>query len=172
MYILSVNRDRLLPRISHSCIDTYVDIPCTNNRGWVIILYLSQVSSNGPKDILGITLLSAYTLYYPVYTWCKPRQAKLSNGVKIPDVVDWAQWLSSELWAQFWAHWAQFSRKTELSSELSSQESTLEKGYCKTVTGKLYWQWITDLARTCIVKQKMLWCFTNLRGFVLNTSNA
>ena len=65
MYILSVNRDKLLediPRISHSCTDAYVDIPCTNNQGWVLPC-LSQVSSDGPKDMPGITLSSAYTLY-------------------------------------------------------------------------------------------------------------
>ena len=40
---------------------------------------LSQIDSDGPKDIPGITLSSAYTMYIPV--------TKLSSGVKIPDVA-------------------------------------------------------------------------------------
>ena len=67
-YLLPFNWDKshwVIPQISFHATDTYRDIPCTNNPVWVIQWpCLSQVSSDGPKDIPGITLWSAYTTLY------------------------------------------------------------------------------------------------------------
>ena len=69
-YILPFNRDKthwVIPQISIHATDTYRDIPCTNNPVWVIPC-LSQVHSNWPKDIPGITFWCSYTLYILVWT--------------------------------------------------------------------------------------------------------
>ena len=80
-----------ISRISHSCTNTCVDtsIPswCTNSQGWVIPC-LSQVSSDGPKDIPGITLPSVYTLYIPQAGMKPDKQSYPTvtvTGINIPD---------------------------------------------------------------------------------------
>ena len=73
-YILPLNRDKthwVIPQISIHATDTYRDIPCTNNPVWVIPC-LSQVHSDGPKDIPGITFWCDYTLYIPGINPDKP----------------------------------------------------------------------------------------------------
>ena len=73
-YLLPFNQDKthwVIAQIFMHATNTDRDIPCTNISDWVITC-LSPVCSDRTKDIPGITLWSAYTLYIPGINPDKP----------------------------------------------------------------------------------------------------